>query len=65
LEAYALYIRKIFVDRDLHAETSIRINIWQAEKIGRSNEEAAMEGMDAEAAGTAKPHHRLKTNLSR
>lgn len=64
METYALHIRKIFVDRDLHTETSVWINIWQAEKIGRSNEEAAMEGMDAETAGTAKSHHRLKTNLS-
>jgi len=65
LEAYVLHIGKIFVNRNLHAETSVRINIWQAKEIGRSNEKAAMEGMDAETAGTAKSHHRFKANLSR
>lgn len=64
MEAYSLHVGKIFVDRDLHAKTGVRVNIWQAEKIGRSNEEAAMKSMDAETAGAAKPHHRLKANFS-
>ena len=65
LEAYTLHIGKIFIDGDLHAETGVRINIWQAEKISWSNEEAAMEGMNTETTSTTKPHHRFKANLSR
>lgn len=64
LEADVLQIGQILVDRDLHAEAGVRVDVRQNKQVGRANEEAAVERVDAETAGAAEPHHRLETDLS-
>jgi len=64
LEADGWRVGEGLLDRDLHAEAGVRVDVGQGEQVGGPDEEVAVEGVDGEAASAADAHDRLEADFA-